>query len=398
LVTRQLLNLDYGNIKSLKVSGAPKVLIVIPGGSGLNTDAEESAIVAALEKASVPYDVLKGKVSLQDMDDHLTEGDYAILHFIGHARFGMNDKGEMHGLLRFNSSNADAAKSDEDWVPETDIQSLFGNHKGLKLVVLNACHTGEMSKHPQKRGFWGVIPALLRAGVPAVVAMQYAIRDDVAALFGETFYKRLTSGKWAGRVDVAVTLARNACYLAYPDDRGFATPALYLRSRDGIIFDVLDDAGEKAVVVEPDCIQTPKPSRHLLYKYRNVDIEEITMRLPALKSRLQRLTFQIDELVSLGTLDERQQWRLSRYKKNRKDLERELDELNDMFVWRLYEACEELRNLLQQVNVKQNEKETLETAGAYVSYDLKNEIFNLNERILKLRQVLSEGEHIIPQL
>ena len=393
LVTRQLLNLDYGAIKSLKVA-TPRVLIVIPGGSGLNTDAEESAITAALDKAGVGYETLKDKVSVQLLDDTLAEGEYAILHFIGHAAFEQDETGAVHGSLRFNSPEKDISpEEDEDWAPETDLQALLGNHKGLKLVALNACHTGEMTQRPDDRGFWGVIPSLLRAGVPAVVAMQYAIRDDVAVLFGETFYKRLTAGKWAGHVDMAVTLARNACFLAWPDDRGFATPALYLRSRDGVIFELpgeQEDAGTETLDIP--CEKTPKPSDHLLYRYRNADLETLIARVPLLTSRLQRLTFQIDDLKTKGALGEESAWRLHRYEKNRDDLEREMDELQDVIAWRSYEACEELRNLRERLALKQQEKAALEEAGAYVSYDLKNAIFTMTERILKLQGLLQEAE------
>jgi len=59
-----------------------------------------------------------------------------------------------------------------------------------------------------------------------------------------------------------------------------------------------------------------------------------------------------------------------------------------MLAWRKYEACEELRSLREQVAARNREKEALEAAGAYVSYDLKNAIFRLNERILKLQELL----------
>ncbi len=397
LLTRQLLNMDYGNIKSLKVQGLPRVLIVIPGGSGLDTDAEEQAIATALDRAGVSYDTLKGKVPLQLLDDTLAEGDYAILHFIGHAAFEQDETGAVHGSLRFNSAEKDSPpEEDEDWAPETDLQALLGNHKGLKLAVLNACNTGELAKQPQQRGFWGVIPSLLRAGVPAVIAMQYAIRDDVAALFGETFYKRLTAGVWAGHVDAAATLARNACFLAWPDDRGFATPTLYLRSRDGVIFEFpgeQEEAGEEPTDIS--CEKAPKPSDHLLYRYRNADLETLIARFPLLTSRLQRLTFQIDALKTKGALDEKSVWRLQRYEKNRNDLEREMDELQDVLIWRRYEICEELRSLQAQAALRQQEKAALEEAGGYVSYELKNALFTMTERILKLQDLLRESAEVI---
>jgi hypothetical protein len=395
LVTRQLLNLSYGNIQSLAVQGVPRVLIVIPGGSGLDTTAEETAITATLDKTGVPYDVLRDQVTLQRLDDALTDGDYAILHFIGHAKFGLSERDEMHGTLRFNGpGQGTAAGTDEDWATETDLQSLLGNHKGLKLVVLNSCHTAEISSRGDQPGFWGVIPSLLRAGIPAVVAMQYAIRDDIAALFGETFYKRLTSDKWAGHVDIAVTLARNSCFLAYPDDRGFAPPPLYLRSKDGVIFRFQAEEDDSVQPVtapaEAHCEKAPEPPERLLYRYRNADLETLLQRLPLLNSRLQRLTFQIDELRAAEELDGQQLWRLQQYEKNRTDLEREIDELLDVLAWRKYQACLEMNQLAAQLAAKQREREALEQAGAYVSYELKNDIFKKSERLLKLRELLNQ--------
>ena len=400
LVTRQLLNLDYGNIKTLQVKGTPRTLIVIPGGSGLETDVEEAAIVASLEKAGIPYDLLKGQVPLQLLDDTLAEGNHAILHFIGHATFEVDDSGKMRGSLRFNAPKEETTpEENEDWVPETDLQAMLGNHKRLKLVVLNACHTGEISQRPDAaRGFWGVIPALLRAGVPAVVAMQYAIRDDVAATFAETFYKRLCTGKWAGHVDFAVTLARNSCFLAFPDDRGFATPVLYLRTPDGVIFQLTDQLESSAPdTPETTCEEAPEPPAQLRYRYRNLNLETLIARPPQLQSRLQRLLFQIDELRTRSDLNEKQTWRLHRYEKNRDELEREVDELRDVLAWRLYEACLELQKLEKRVAQKQQEKEVLEKAGAYISYELKSDIFKMNERILALRELLQAGEAVLAE-
>ena len=393
LVTRQLLNMSYGNIQSLMVEGLPRVLIVIPGGSGLDTSAEEEAITRTLEEAGIPYDVLTDHVSLQRLDDALTENDYAILHFIGHARFGVNTHGEMHGSLRFNSAETELpAGEDEDWATETDLQSLLGNHRGLKLVVLNGCHTGELSSRPEGWGFWGVIPSLLQAGIPAVVAMQYAIRDDVAALFGRTFYKRLTSGRWAGHVDIAVTMARNTCFLAFPDDRGFATPTLTLRSRDGVIFRFPHQEPTEPENAQPsaNCQPAPKPDDRLLYRYRNADLENLLHRAALLHGRLQRLGYQIDELKVQEPLDEKHLWQLHRYMLNQDNLERELDELHDVLVWRRYEVCQEVYDLETKLIARQQERDALEAAGAYVSYDLKNDIFRMSERLLKLKQLLRE--------
>jgi hypothetical protein len=76
--------------------------------------------------------------------------------------------------------------------------------------------------------------------VPAVVAMQYPLTDDAAMAFAEEFYRRLCMGENAGRVDVAVTHARNLLAILYPDNRCFAAPVVYTRAPDGVIFTLQD--------------------------------------------------------------------------------------------------------------------------------------------------------------
>ncbi len=58
------------------------------------------------------------------------------------------------------------------------------------LVVLNACETAQ--------GAWaGLAPALVRADIPAVVAMQWPIEDRAAICFSRSFYRAwLRAKRW----------------------------------------------------------------------------------------------------------------------------------------------------------------------------------------------------------
>jgi len=388
LLTRQLLNLEYGDIESLQVQGAPQILIVVPEVNNLDTEKELKAITQALDAAQIPYHALTGRVTRQTLDDALAQKPYAILHFIGHGVVEEDADGTMHGKLRLNAAGeSQPPGEDEDWITEIELQSLLGNHKSLKLAVLNGCEVGEVNSRPEGEGFWGVVPALLRAGVPAVVAMQYPIRDDVAIQFAETFYRRLCTGQWVGRVDFAVTLARNACFLAFPDDRGFATPVLYLRSKDGVIFDIAS-ADQPSSAADLPCPDAPKPPQRLLHRYRNANAATLLDRYRLLEGRLQRILRQIDGLAEDATGPDA--WRARRYKRNRDKLERELDEMADVLRWRAFEACQELGELRSRLAEKEAERNALEDAGEYVSYDLKNAIFTLHERILALEDVIEE--------
>jgi hypothetical protein len=99
------------------------------------------------------------------------------------------------------------------------------------------CSSGKVD---EARAFQGLAPQLVRAGVPAVVAMQYPLADDAAMAFAEEFYRRLCMGENSGRVDVAVTYARNLLAILYPDNRCFAAPVIYTHAPDGVIFTLQD--------------------------------------------------------------------------------------------------------------------------------------------------------------
>jgi len=94
----------------------------------------------------------------------------------------------------------------------------------VKVVVLTTCRGGV-------RGVsrWsGLAAALLRAGVPVVVAMQFAISVDAAKEFSYGFYDALARGE---SIDEAVTEGREKLHKA-PGKKGFddfGLPVIYSR-------------------------------------------------------------------------------------------------------------------------------------------------------------------------
>jgi len=105
---------------------------------------------------------------------------------------------------------------------------LEGYHS-LRLVVLNACE-GARSARDDPLG--GVAQALVRLGVPAVIAMQFEISDPAALVFSQSFYEAIADFL---PVDVAMVEARKTMF-AQGNEVEWATPVLYLRSRDGRVF------------------------------------------------------------------------------------------------------------------------------------------------------------------
>lgn len=86
----------------------------------------------------------------------------------------------------------------------------------------------------------GVVPALTRAGIPAVVGNQYQIKDSNAIAFSRSFYRALTGGE---SVDAAVTNGRQAIFtLSGLDDRDWGVPVLHLRTDETVLFPKLPPA------------------------------------------------------------------------------------------------------------------------------------------------------------
>ncbi|MBL4788792.1 MAG: PASTA domain-containing protein, partial [Kordiimonadaceae bacterium] len=95
--------------------------------------------------------------------------------------------------------------------------------------------TAKATKQKGQDPFAGVATAMIMAGIPAVVAMQFPITDKAAVSFAGTFYPRIVSGY---PVDAAVAEGRKAIKLADPSTMEWATPVLFMRSPDGVLFDI----------------------------------------------------------------------------------------------------------------------------------------------------------------
>ena len=216
--------LDVGRpIPKLEIVPPIQMLVVIPSYPdlpNLDTVEEKKILLSALKgmQGHVKPTFLEGNVPLDRVEEALDENEFHIFHFIGHGDF-VGDQ----GILRFT----------KETVNQDQLGQLFQNHEHMKLVVLNACKGAQVS--PTKP-FLGIAPQLVKKGVPAVVAMQYSIYDDVAVHFCRRFYQSLFKGKCRGKVDLALTQARNSLRVHYPEERAFGAPVLFLRSPKGVLF------------------------------------------------------------------------------------------------------------------------------------------------------------------
>ena len=92
-----------------------------------------------------------------------------------------------------------------------------------ELVVLHLCD----SREHEPDHFEQLAPAFIRAGIPAVLAMQYPMQPEYARKFLTTFYSSLARGEYLGQ---AVQAARHEMFI-FHRGRYFGTPVLYMQSQ-----------------------------------------------------------------------------------------------------------------------------------------------------------------------
>jgi hypothetical protein len=205
-------------LRLLIVSAQPRSL------SHLALENESERIAAALGSLPGVEAVPLRNPTVETLRETLLRREFHILHFMGHGGF---DAASGQGVLYFTGV---------DGSPMPVSGALLASHlaglDSLRLVFVNACETARAGA---RAPFAGVATALLRAGLPAVVAMQRPIRDSSALELSRTVYRRLAEGD---PIDAAVTEGR----LAIVRGRGalleWGTPVLFLRAEDGRLFDL----------------------------------------------------------------------------------------------------------------------------------------------------------------
>jgi len=156
------------------------------------------------------------RTSPDRLQRRLAEAPVDVLHFVGHGVF---DEKEREGYLLLEDGRGQPRP-----VSAASLRQIAGR-RGLRLVFLNACETGRGGRVDFNRG---VAPALVAAGVPAVVANQYSVLDQAATVFARDFYAELARGRALGdaarEARVALTHSTGAEALDW------AVPVLFARN------------------------------------------------------------------------------------------------------------------------------------------------------------------------
>jgi hypothetical protein len=217
-------------IQSLTVAPPLRILgmIATPADRAqLDTSREQARLTEALgdlEKQGVVKLYWMPGQTWQDLQRELRRDHWHVFHFIGHGSF---DSTSREGFLAL----ADEAGKTQRF-GAVQLSRLLKDHASLRLVVLNAC---EGARSDGKDVFSSTAATLAQRGIPAVLAMQYAISDHAAIHLTQMFYEALADGQ---AVDEAVAEARKAISSSNSRTLEWGTPVLYMRSTDGVLFKI----------------------------------------------------------------------------------------------------------------------------------------------------------------
>ncbi len=212
----------------LEVEPPIKILVFIASPAGhdaLNVTDEIARIKDELKKSKWRNQVKLEIVKKTTIDIFRRKvRDCHVMHYIGHGEFSKKQKEEI-GALLFENESGGSEKVDAE-----RLALMLCNTK-VRLVILNACETAKASTY---NAFLGVAPALINAGIPAVIAMQFPMPDQSAIIFSEEFYRSLAKDY---HVDAALAEARIAMAERIGIDRiDWGIPVLFMRSPDGLLF------------------------------------------------------------------------------------------------------------------------------------------------------------------
>jgi hypothetical protein len=183
-----------------------------------NSQPELQAIETVLKKLGDFVEVVvEPSMTTRKLRSILREFAPHVWHFVGHGGLSRENR----SLLLFEDENGDPTGIN------ADVLSALLSGQGVSLVVLSACNGAKLTDKP----FYNLAPQLIKADIPAVVAMQFPISEEGACAFANEFYSELVEGSL---VEVCVNEGRSAVleHISLPD---WGVPVIYTRDKPDVL-------------------------------------------------------------------------------------------------------------------------------------------------------------------
>ncbi|NET60347.1 MAG: CHAT domain-containing protein [Symploca sp. SIO2E6] len=194
----------------------------------------------------------------EQLTQALEQGQYQVFHYAGHSNLG--DAGGNVYLVSSKTGLTEILNGD-------DLAGLLVNN-GVQLAVFNSCRgaytaASQNPENPQERN---LAEALVKRGIPAVIAMAERIPDEVSLSLTRLLYRNLNQGY---PIDLSLSRARQGLIAAYGSNQLYwALPVLYLHPEfDGFLTNTSESSNNREAF-----LTLPEPSDNSL----EVELEEAT--------------------------------------------------------------------------------------------------------------------------
>lgn len=213
----------------------------------------------------------------EQLTQALEQGQYQVFHYAGHSNLG-----ESGGDLYLVSNKTGLTET----LTGDDLAGLLANNN-VQMAVFNSCRGAytATSNALDNRKERNLAEALVKRGIPAVLAMAERIPDEVALTLTRLFYRNLNQDY---PIDLSLSRARQGLISAYGSNQLYwALPVLYLHREFNGFLTNGDDAtdGDNATDSREELFDLPTPPERL-QPSRHVESPLITPARPSSNSVL----------------------------------------------------------------------------------------------------------------
>lgn len=238
-----------------------KILMIISGPGDQETLelAQEAAHLQEELKRRSPYGLPAIELTIleqpgrEQLTQALEQGQYQVFHYAGHSNLGESG-GDVY-LVSKKTGLTETLNGD-------DLAGLLANN-GVQLAVFNSCRgaytaTSSPVDNSKERN---LAEALVKRGIPGVLAMAERIPDAVALTLTRLLYRNINQGY---PIDLSLSRARQGLISAYGSNQLYwALPVLYLHSEfNGFLTNESPENQEKLFDLPdpPDLPLVPRPN------------------------------------------------------------------------------------------------------------------------------------------
>lgn len=215
-------------IRPIGIEGPLRILLIAGAPDGLDLSTEIRSVREALRELQEKKLVVVESLERATIDSLLTtirSTPFHIVHFMGHSAAPGPD---LPAQLFFadESGGSQAIEIDSLW-------RVLRRAEQLRLIWLNSCSSAVGQDGALVGPLTSAAARFVTSGVPAVIANQLRISDSAAIILAQSFYTNLAQGL---PVDVALAEARMRVSVRALKSLEWATPVLYMRAPDGVLF------------------------------------------------------------------------------------------------------------------------------------------------------------------